>query len=249
MKFRCQFGHIVDSSFCVIHECYCSRVQEKEAPSPPSQPGSSSSDTWGGVIGVVFLAVVIWLGYIYFTRPDGSSTLELVMPISIAPDAEKRMAHIAVYELRNSGSGKAGSMSLELWVAPVNPATGNAANEVKVGEAALNRELPAKSQLDNVEADVPIEKIPYTNQPCHFVLRLRETYKSEYYRSVDWISEGYTVKAPFVFADAQWIRWWERKVTWIIAGLFALLILVGGGWIMTRRRSRSTSEKPAEPSR
>jgi hypothetical protein len=246
MKYQCRFGHIVDSRLCKYHEVYCTPIEEDAPPRRRPRPGSNSSDGWGGALGVLFLGLVIWLGYIYFSRPDGSSSLQLVAPITIAPDAEKRIAHIAVTRLRNSGSGIAGSMSLELWVAPVTPAAGNPPNEVKIGEVVLGRELPAKSYLDNVESDIPIKKVPYTSQPCHLLLRLRETYKNEYYKSIDWVSEPYTIEDPVVFADAQWTRWWERKTMWIEAGLCALLIVAGGAWLMIRRRSRSMREKPAE---
>jgi hypothetical protein len=248
MKYRCQFGHTVDSHLCVLHGVYCTPIKEEEPPRPAvPRPSSSSSGGWGGVLGLMFLALVIWLGYIYFTRPDGSSRLVLTAPITITPDAVKRVAHIKVYRLENSGSGKAGRMSWELWVTPLNSASDDTANEVKVGEIALGGELPAESYLDSFESDIPIRRVPYTDQPCHLVLRLRETYKSESYKSIDRVSDAHTVETPFVFAYAQWIRWWERKATWIIAGLCAVPILVGGGWILIRRRSRSTQEKLGEP--
>jgi hypothetical protein len=221
----------------------------EDIPEPrPSQPShtarSSSSEFIGPLLAILFFAALFGAGYIYFTRPNGSSDLRFVSPVHVTFDAEKRQAYASINRITNDGAGKSGSMSLELW------SLTNSVGEVKVGEVTIGKNLLKRYYREDISATIPVSRLPETDKPQELVLRLRETYRDSRYRSQTRVADSYALTPPYVFNDAQWIRWWERKKNWTniaIAGIAIFCAVVSpiiGRSIQRRRLAKLNGSPP-----
>ncbi|HMG06562.1 MAG TPA: hypothetical protein VK581_13965 [Chthoniobacterales bacterium] len=195
------------------------------------------------MLAILFFAALFGTGYIYFTRPDGSSELRFVSPVTVTFDVQKRQAHASIHRISNDG-GKSGSMSLELW------SLQNDLGEIKVGEATVGKDLRKGYYLEDISANIPISKVPETNKAQALALRLRETYRDERFRSQSRVSDSYALTTRYVFNDNEWIRWWERKKTWTNIALVVVTILCAifsvtlGRFIQRRRLAKIREEPP-----